>query len=234
MNCMIVDDEDISRKVVEHFVEKTESLNLKHLCDNAIDAINILKKDDSIDVLFLDVEMPEMTGLELVEALKSTSLCIVLITSKMEYAVEAFEYNVTDYMTKPINYPRFLKAVDRVSEQLAKQQSEETEETELSALFVKTDYKIVKIELHEISYIEALSDYVIIYASDKKYIVHSTMKGIEKKLEPAKNFLRVHRSYIVNKQHIESIQDLYVEIGGKSIPIGRSYKNNFMKSLNIL
>lgn len=233
MNCMIVDDEDISRKVVEHFVEQTDGLTIKHLCNNPIDAINILKKDTSIDILFLDVEMPEMTGLELIEALKSTNLCIVLITSKMEYAVEAFEYNVTDYITKPINYTRFLKAVDRVKEQQS-QQDEENNDTELSALFVKTDYKIVKIELGNISYIEALSDYVIIYASDKKFIVHSTMKGIEKKLEPAKNFLRVHRSYIVNKQHIESIQDLYVEIGGKSIPIGRSYKNNFIKNLNIL
>ncbi|WP_045113558.1 LytR/AlgR family response regulator transcription factor [Microscilla marina] len=233
MNCMIVDDEDISRKVVEHFVEKTDSLTLKHLCDNAIDAINILKKDKSVDILFLDVEMPEMTGLELVAALKSTSICIVLITSKMEYAVEAFEYNVTDYIIKPINYPRFLKAVARVEEQL-QGQSQSGNDTELSALFVKTDYKIVKIELEEVSYIEALSDYVIIYCGDKKYVVHSTMKGIEKKLAPAKNFLRVHRSYIVNKQHIESIQDLYVEIGGKSIPIGRSYKNNFIKNLNIL
>lgn len=233
MNCMIVDDEDISRKVVEHFVEKTESLTLKHLCDNAIDAINILKKDKSVDILFLDVEMPEMTGLELIAALKSTSICIVLITSKMEYAVEAFEYNVTDYIIKPINYPRFLKAVERVEEQL-QTQSQSSSESELSALFVKTDYKIVKIELNEVSYIEALSDYVIIYSGDKKYVVHSTMKGIEKKLAPAKNFLRVHRSYIVNKQHIASIQDLYVEIGGKSIPIGRSYKNNFIKNLNIL
>lgn len=233
MNCMIVDDEDISRKVVQHFVEKTESLTLKHLCENAIEAINILKKDNSVDILFLDVEMPEMTGLELIEALKSTSICIILITSKMEYAVEAFEYNVTDYIIKPINYPRFLKAVARVEEQL-ESQPKETEEPELSALFVKTDYKIVKIQLDEVSYIEALSDYVTIYTADKKYVVHSTMKGIEKKLGPAKNFLRVHRSYIVNKQHIKSIQDLYVEIGGKSIPIGRSYKNNFIKNLNIL
>jgi len=233
INCMIVDDEEMARSILSEFVERTNILKLKHVCSGALEASNILEEDDSVRLIFLDIQMPEMTGIEFVETLKGRNIQIVLVTSRVEYAVEAFEYDVTDYLVKPVKYARFLKAVNKAKENL-----HEVPVTELpnstSALFVKTDHRIMKIPFQDILYIEALSDYVIIHTFDKRFIVHSTMKGIEKKMAPVKKFFRVHRSFIVNAEHIETIQDLYIQIGDKSIPVGRSYKNAFYRKLNIV
>ncbi len=228
---MVVDDDRVSRSIIGHFVEKTEYLELVHSCEGAVEARNILKKDDQTEVLFLDIEMPEMSGLELIQSLSSQKLDIILITSREKYAVEAFEYSVIDYLVKPINYVRFLKATDRV---LEKREEEREARNNPDFLFVRANHKIVKIDPTEISHIEALSDYIVIYSDQQKLVVHSTMKGIEKKLEPFEKFVRVHRSYIVNVAHIESIQDVNVIVKGKNIPIGRSYKNQFMERLDIL
>ncbi len=229
MNCIVVDDEEFSRNVIKHFINKTDGLNLLSECENAAEAFKALKSDE-IDIVFLDVEMPDMTGLELLKALDDLPQ-IILVTSRPNYAVEAFEYSVTDFLVKPVNYARFLKAVSKAETNL--KASNVTIENKTNEVFVKADSKIIKLKLSDIIYIEALSDYVIINTPTRKYIIHSTMKGLEKKL-PDADFIRVHRSYIVNFAKIDQIEDLNVIVPGKTIPIGASYKNAFMKKLNLL
>ncbi len=232
MNCLVVDDEEFSRNVVKIFVEKTDKLKLVGECENAIDAFNMLKKKD-IDVIFLDVEMPEMTGMDLIKSMDNLPQ-VVLITARKDYAIEAFEYSVTDYLVKPINYPRFLKAVEKVTKNHQEGEGNDIlPSNNQEDIYVKSDSKIVKINLNNILFVEALSDYVIINTPEKRYIVHSTMKGIAQKL-PDHIFSRVHRSYIVNINKIESIEDTNIIMPKKNIPIGASYKAKFMKKLNFL
>jgi DNA-binding LytR/AlgR family response regulator len=228
MNCLIVDDEEMSRNMVKHFVEQTESLNLVGICADGVEASVILNKTD-IDLIFLDVEMPGMSGYELIKSLANPPE-IILITAKKEHAAEAFEYRVTDYLVKPITYPRFLQAISRVKENLEGLENNKSKSTEL---YVRTDSKIVKVSFSDVTYIEALADYIMIFTNNNKYIVHSTMKGFQSRL-PSDQFVRVHRSYIVNKEKIESIENLFIVINKKFIPIGASYKDDFMKKLNLL
>jgi DNA-binding LytR/AlgR family response regulator len=228
MNCLIVDDEEMSRNMVKHFVEQTESLNLVGICSDGVEASGVLNKTD-IDLVFLDIEMPGMTGYELIKSLTNPPE-IILITAKKEHAAEAFEYRVTDYLVKPITYPRFLQAISRVKENLEGLENNKSKSTEL---YVRTDSKIVKVSFNDVTYIEALADYIMIFTNNNKYIVHSTMKGFQSRL-PSDQFVRVHRSYIVNKDKIESIENLFIVINKKFIPIGASYKDDFMKKLNLL
>jgi DNA-binding LytR/AlgR family response regulator len=228
LNCMVVDDEPMSRNVVKLFIEKTDYLKLSHECTNAIDAANILRIED-VDIIFLDVEMPEMSGLELVKTLNN-SFEVILITSAVDYAVEAFENSITDYIVKPIEYGRFIKAVNKARNNI---QAFRKKQEHHKDIFVKSDSRFVKIKLADILYIEALADYVIIKTEESKFIVHSTMKGIEKRL-PVSFFARVHRSYIVNVEKIDLLEDISIVIKDKAIPIGASYKEDFMKRLNFL
>ncbi|MES2732476.1 MAG: LytTR family DNA-binding domain-containing protein [Bacteroidota bacterium] len=228
MNCIIVDDEEMSRNIVKHFVEQTANLSLLQVFSDAIEASNFLQ-ENPVDVLFLDIEMPEMSGIDLLKVLTNKP-DVVLITSKTDRAVEAFEYSVTDYLVKPITYPRFLQAVAKVKE---KRDSKPTLSEPPSDIYIRTDSKIVKVNLKDLLYVEALADYVMLHTLSNRYIAHSTMKGIERKLTP-KEFIRIHRSYIINMAKIDAIEDLSVLINKKYIPIGTSYKDSFIKKLNIL
>ncbi|MDO1449071.1 LytTR family DNA-binding domain-containing protein [Rhodocytophaga aerolata] len=229
MTCLIVDDEDMSRSIVQHFVEQTNFLSLVQSCPDAIQAANVLQQTP-VDVLFLDIEMPHMSGMELVKSLQVKPQ-VIFITSRADYAVEAFEYNVTDYLVKPITYARFLKAVTKAKELFDAQQPVQLYAKDL---YIKTDSKIVKIHLKDLLYVEALADYVMFYtANGSRHVVHSTMKGVEKRLSSG-GFMRVHRSFIINIEKIESIEDLSIIINKKLIPIGASYKDGFLKKLNIL
>jgi DNA-binding LytR/AlgR family response regulator len=224
-----VDDEDMSRNIVRHFVEQTSFLTLAKECADAIEAANFLQQNP-VDLLFLDIEMPQMSGMELVKSLQVKPQ-VIFITSRSDYAVEAFEYNVTDYLVKPITYARFLKAVTKAKEVFDTQQPLQLYSKDL---YIKSDSKIVKINLKDLLYVEALADYVMMYtASGNRHVVHSTMKGVEKKLNSGE-FVRVHRSFIVNIEKIEAIEDLSIIINKKLIPIGASYKDSFLKKLNIL
>ncbi|GAA4831710.1 LytTR family DNA-binding domain-containing protein [Algivirga pacifica] len=229
MNCIIVDDEEVSRMIIKDFVQRTPSLQLIAECENAIEAFNILK-EQSIDVVFLDIEMPGMSGIELVQSLDSLPQ-IVLITGRKDFGAEAFEYSLTDYLIKPISYPRFLKAVKKAEDNL-KQDILDTQGSE-ETIYIKSDNKIVRILLTDIYFVEALSDYVILNMESKKYVIHSTMKGLMEKL-PQNTFSRVHRSYIVNLSKIDSIEDMMIIMPQKEIPIGNSYKSKFLSKLNIL
>jgi DNA-binding LytR/AlgR family response regulator len=227
MNCLIVDDDEMSRNVIKHFVEKTKYLNLIGMCSDGFEATKVLNETD-VDILFLDIEMPGMSGYELLRSM-STPAEIILITAKAEHAVEAFEYRVTDYLLKPITYPRFLRSIFRVQENMAGVRGR----THARELYVRSDSKVVKVDFDDILYIEALADYIMIITPNNKYIVHSTMKGFQNRL-PETQFARVHRSYIINKDKIDTIESLFVVIAKKFIPIGASYKEDFIGSLNML
>lgn len=228
INCIIVDDEEMSRATIELFVSQTDSLNLIGLCSSAVEAANFLKNQE-IDLIFLDIEMPQMSGLELIKTLENSPK-IILVTSKKDYAVEAFEYNVVDYLVKPVDYSRFLQAVNRVIApgELIQNNSRQNDE-----IFIKSDSKIVKINFSSILYVEALADYAIIQLGKTRHIIHSTMKALEQKL-PSNTFVRVHRSYIVNISKINSIEDMNIVIGDANIPVGASYREKFMKKINML
>ncbi len=232
MNCIIVDDEEFSRNVVKSYISRVEGIVILEEFDSAVKAFNYLRNNDhKVDAIFLDIDMPEMSGMDLVQAL-DTLPEVVLITSRKDFAVEAYDYDITDYLVKPITYQRFAKAITKIDKNLNSIQAAPKDLKE-DDIYVKSDSKLVKILLSQILFVEALSDYVIINTDSAKNIVHSTMKGLEKRL-PDDKFVRVHRSYIVNVDKISTIEDSNILIGKKYIPIGASYKANFMEKINLL
>ena len=229
LNCLIVDDDPMNLKIIESFVDQTDFLKKVGTCSDAIAASNLLK-NEKVDLLFLDVEMPQMSGLELIESLQEKPL-VVLITSKEKYAVDAFDLEVTDYVVKPVTYPRFLKAANRALEQF-KKPDDSIEAKDPSSLFVKVDSRFVNIEFKDIKLVEAREDYVTIHTDQKRYTIYSTMKKLEKKLP--ENFMRVHRSYIVNLTRVEAIEDNLLVIEKHLIPVGGTYRERLMTRLNML
>jgi len=226
MNCIIVDDDELSRAAIRNCVERTDYLNLIGECNDAIDAQKLIR-DNQVDLMFLDVEMPEMSGLEFIKNVE-VSCQVIIVSAKKEYAVDAFEYNVTDYLLKPINYGRFLKAVEKARLIYENVQSEGS-----NSLLIKQESKLVKLDLENIFYIEAFSDYVNIYTKSARYTVLSTMKAIESKL-PSSAFMRVHRSYIVRLDKITVIEENTIVLNDKLIPVSRSNKEGLVRRLNIL
>ena len=231
MNCIIIDDDSFIRKIIEEFIKKTESLSLLCSLPSAVEAINLLGTNGGdVDLIFLDIEMPEMTGIDFLNSLSSLPQ-IIIISSKEKYAVNAFEYDVTDYLLKPVTYSRFCKAVNKALER-QKKINIHSAETEI---FIKHNYTLVKLKYSDILWIEAMENYVVINTFDEKYTMHFTMRAIEEKL-PTKQFLRVHRSFIINIAGIQSIEEKTIHIITKGmtinkIPIGRSYKDRLLKEL---
>lgn len=228
MKCLVVDDDALSREVIKDLVQSAEGLELAGTCSDAMEAYKLLK-NEQIDLVFLDVEMPKMSGLELLESLDVLPQ-IILITSHPEYALQSYEYNVTDFLVKPVALPRFLKAIDK-AQKIA--QSSADERSKDGSIFIKTDSRLVQLTVHNILYVEALGNYVMVYTEKGRHTVLSTMKDIEKKL-PAPDFMRVHRSFIVRVDKIDSIEDNFIQIHDKQIAIGKVYKDQLLKSLNML
>jgi len=232
MNCIIIDDDALSRRVVEEFVERTDFLSLTFSFKDAVEAINAFNKgDDEIDLIFLDIEMPEMDGIDFLNTLKNLPQ-VIIISSKEKYAVNAFDYDVTDYLLKPITYSRFYKAVLK-----AKNIHETKERNDVDEIYIKKNSALVRIKYEDILWVEALENYVIINTFNEKFTIHFTMKSIESQL-PSKQFKRVHRSYIINVKKIDRIEDNSVYIknseGLKNIPIGKAYKERFMNDINLM
>lgn len=238
LNCLIVDDEPLALDVLEQHVKKAGQLNLLGRCNNAIEALEIMNQNP-VDLLFLDIQMPEVTGIDFVKSLTQPPV-IVFTTAYQHYALEGYDLNVTDYLLKPISFDRFMKAVQRAEEiiQLKKQSEDKTsgEDEDEGYFFVKSDQKLVKLRYSEISFIEALADYVKIHTHEKRIITLQTMKKMEEKL-PADKFIRVHRSYIVSIDKIKAVSGSKIEVDGQEIPIGKNYKEslfNYLYSNNIL
>ena len=239
MNCIIIDDDKLSRKVIEEFIERTESTKLIASFESAIDAINSMKVSPvEIDIVFLDIEMPEMTGIEFLNTFKEHPQ-VIIVSAKEKYALEAFEYDVIDYLLKPISYARFFKGITKAEglkidkKQLASASFDDGNDE----IFIKRGSRIIRLNYDDILFVEALENYVIVTTFSEKYTIHFTMKSIVTKL-PARRFKRVHRSFIVNITQIKGIEDnsviVKLEEETKVIPIGKSYKERLMKEINLI
>lgn len=230
-SCVAVDDSSIQLTLIKKYVEKTPNLELVATFANPIEAYHFLQEHNT-DILLLDIDMPELSGLDLLKMLKKQPATI-LITSKTEFALQAFELDAIDYIVKPPEYSRFLKAIQKAIQFI--ENTKATLDTS-QEIFVKVSGKLIRLQIDEITHIEALSDYVIIHTEDKRqHIVYATMKYFEEKLQTYKQFKRIHRSFIVNVQKIKSIDEKHnVVIQDKIIPIGNTYREEFLKSLNKL
>lgn len=235
IRCLIVDDEPLAIEILQSYVDRVDSLELVATCSNAVQAFDVLKKE-KIDLLFLDIQMPKLTGIEFLKALTPVPK-VIFTTAYREYAVESYELNVVDYLLKPIAFDRFLMAVNKVHENggtpdiISQESAQVVQETD-PFLFLKVDRKMVKVHLKDITYIESLKDYVRVKTSTGQELVSlQKISYLEKKL-PADCFQRVHKSYIVSLKKISAYSSASIEIGDTEVPIGRSYKSEVMKVLN--
>ena len=240
LTCAIIDDDEINRLTLEHYVSLSPDLRLDASLPDGIAGLTFFRDGGKVDVLFLDIEMPHLNGLELLRVLPDPPE-IIITTARHDFAVEAFELRVADYLVKPFDFARFTQAVQRVASRLHPAPNPRAAAATAAAaaaapptadLFVKVNSRMVRINFDEVLYIEALSDYVNIVTLKHKYIVYTTLKGLEARLVPFPNFVRVHRSYLLNTQHIESIEDNTANLkDGHFVPIGKSYQDGFFKSL---
>ena len=234
MKCIIVDDDELSRMSLQFLASKIDGLEVVEVCESALEALKVLKGNE-VDLLLLDIEMPALTGMELVKSFDKLPN-IIFITSKSEYAVEAFEFKelVIDYITKPVDLPRFIKAINRAKERVDKHDKVVDESTEI---FIKNNSSLVRVKYDDILWIEALENYVVVNTFKDKYTIHFTMKAISEKM-PSEKFVRIHRSFIVNIGKIKLIEDNSVVVkydgGSKVIPIGKSYKEKLMNDINLI
>jgi two-component system LytT family response regulator len=230
MNCIIVDDDEMIRLDLENKISETMVLNLVGSCGSAMEAAELLLTKN-VDLIFLDVLMPGMTGLDFIKTLAASKPEVIMITSNKDFAVEAFEYDVTDFLVKPVSFERFLKAVTKAKRNFDKKGTSVNAIDE--HIFIKVASQFVRLELKNILYIEALADYVTIYTATQKNTIHSTMKGIESTL-PSKDFLRIHNSYIVRLDKIESLEDNTVLINRTKIPVSRNKVKMLVQRLKFL
>ncbi len=230
MKCIIVDDDEISRLALTKLVEQVNSLSLLQVCSGSVEALNYLNAE-KVDLILLDIEMPEMNGLEFIKSIKNPPL-IILATSKKKYALESYEYNVVDFIIKPVSIDRFVKSIAK-AKAIFDSTQQVVSSSGINYVFIKSQSSLIKINTNDILWIEALGDYITINTAAKKHIVHTTMKTVEGRL-PSDKFVRVHRSYIVSVDRINSIEDTIVAINGKLIPVGAVYKENLVKLLNLL
>jgi DNA-binding LytR/AlgR family response regulator len=237
MNCIIIDDEATARAIIGQLCSNVKDLNILEEFPNAIQAIKYLNQNE-IDLIFLDIHMPDFTGFDFIETLKNPPK-IILTTSDSNFAIQAFEYDcIIDYLVKPIAPERFQKAVEKAKDKPNKSSessvsSEKIETISGNDLYVNIDRRLIKIDIPSIYLIEAKGDYINVKTEDKNYTVHSTMKKIEDKL-PESLFLKVHRSYIINIKKIVDIEDNSVLIKRDVIPVSRSNRPELMKRLNLL
>jgi len=225
MKAIIIDDSEFDQLLLTRLVESHNELQLKGVFSNPIEAVSVLASLNP-DLIFLDVEMPGMTGIEFLSAIKEVPQ-IIMVTSHKEYALDAFENDVTDFLVKPVEASRFSKAVEKAL-QINEWVSLKTDEAHI---FVKVDGENVRITLSEVLYIEAMADYVKIITAEEKYVVLSTMKAISTKL-PEDFFVRVHRSYIVNINAVTTVSTAELSINNETIPISRNGKRELKSALN--
>lgn len=226
MKALIVDDNDIARTTLAHLAKQVPNLTIVNEYSNAIEAYNHLQ-NNQVDLIFLDIEMPEMTGIELTKNLSGKDIIIIFTSSNKDYALEAFELNIADYILKPVMPARFLQAVSK-AQSILESRKEDVEVTKDEFLFVRDSNITRRLKLDDIFYAEAMGDYVKFYTREKMFAIHGKMKTAEERL-PKNHFIRVHRSYIVSVGKIDTLQDGGIMINGKFIPVADAYR----KALNI-
>lgn len=241
MKCVIIDDEPLALDVIETYIQKVGGMEIIAKCNNPLDAITILNKSQ-VDLVFLDIEMPNLTGIDLVKAVENIPQ-FIFTTAYPQYALDGFNLNATDYLVKPIPFHRFLKAVSRAKEKyelekvssgIATSYKHQSNEVNSNFIFIKSEYDNIKINTEDIKYLQGLKDYIKIYIKDsnKTVLTLSSFKEIQDKL-PSNQFLRVHRSFIVNISFIKSVQKTKIIIDDIRIPIGETYKKEVLKQLGL-
>lgn len=230
MKALIVDDNDIARLTLLQLAKQVPGLTVVNEYSNAIDAYYHLQKNE-VDLIFLDIEMPEMTGLELTKNLATKDIIIIFTSSKKEYALEAFELNVADYILKPVIPARFLQAVSK-AQAIIDSRKENVQFDKDEFLFVRDSNITRRLKLGDILYAEAMGDYVKFYTTEKMFAIHGKMKTAEERL-PKDDFIRVHRSYIVAVGKIDTLQDGGIIINGKFIPVADAYRKALNKRMNV-
>ena len=233
IRCIAVDDEKLALELLEDNISKVPFLELVKTCRNAMEAVEALRLHQ-VDLLFLDIQMPDISGIQLLKSLSHKPL-VIFTTAFSGYAQEGFDLDVIDYLLKPYSFERFLKAVNKAREYLGLLEIAGTHvsahEPAPAFIFVKADYRLVRINLHDIYYVEGLKDYVKIYLDEKPVVTQMSMKSLEEKL-PQSEFIRVHRSFIVAFSKVESIHKNMLTIGRKEIPVSEPYREKLYKMIN--
>ena len=237
INCITVDDEPLALAKLKDYIDKVQYLNLMASFDNGADSLNYLK-NNTVDLIFLDIQMDDFTGIQLIESLLDRPK-VILTTAYDQYALKGYELDVSDYLLKPISFERFVKSVEKVYSSLKKENKLEVElnESQMRAdkksnfIFVKSDYKLQKVRFKDILYIEGMKDYLRIVTSEKRLMVLQNFKRMEEIL-PENKFVRVHKSYIISVEKIDSIGKKSMKVGDMIVPIGESYKKAFFDFLD--
>lgn len=237
LNCLIVDDEELARMLLENFVSRLPHLNLVGKCANPFEAMQILQ-EHRVDLIFLDIQMPEMTGTEFLKTLRQRPL-VIFTTAYSEYAMEGYELDVVDYLLKPFSFERFMQAVNKASQRLKLEQgvgesqptTAENMPAENEYILVKSEHKVYRVLWKDILYIQSMREYVAYYtATEKRILSLGSLKGLEKEL-PDSLFMRIHKSYIIAKNKVKALEGNMVHIGEEKIPIGASYREVVLKDL---
>ncbi|MBU8891211.1 MAG: response regulator [Bacteroidales bacterium] len=233
--CIIVDDEPLAIEVIENHLSKFDDFEIVAKCSNAVSAFEIIRKTH-VDLIFLDIQMPKITGVDFLKSLRNSPK-VIFTTAYRDYAIEAYELDVVDYLLKPISFERFLKAINKFYEVSGRDLNIFNQNGSVSIdqdqyTYIKADKKLHKVFLKDIIYIEALKDYVKIICKKKSLITKHPISTFEEKL-PQEYFIRIHRSYIINFALIEAFNSTEIDIHDRQLPIGRSYKNHVLKVLNI-
>lgn len=231
IKCLIVDDEPVAREIIEQHISQVDGLVLVASCKNAMEAFKLINAKE-IDVIFLDINMPEISGLSFARSINK-NIKVIFSTAYREYAVDGFDLQAVDYLLKPISFDRFLQAINKYKdEHLRIASSDKTYSGEVSNTFmyVRSERKMVRVNFNEILYVESLSDYVKIHTTDQVIVTRETISNVTELL-PEKDFLRIHRSYLIALDRINSFTNEYIEIGKHQLPISRSYKDQVMEKL---
>lgn len=224
INCIIVDDEPIARDILKTYIEQVPYLTLVASCEDAFEAMQVLKTKD-IDLIILDINMPRLTGFEMLRTLKKYP-AVIITSAYPEYALEGFELSVTDYLLKPFSFPRFVQATEKVVNKTAETPVKEED----LFLMVKSDKKLTKVFFDEISYIEAYGNYIFIYTGQERVMSKQTLTQFEGQL-PASKFARIHKSYIASLKAIKYLEGNEVSIAGKKLPVGKVYRESLLNKL---
>lgn len=227
ISCVIVEDLPVAAEYLKNCCEKSGDIEVLGHFTNVNDAVTFLNSQ-RVDLIFLDVEMPGDDGFKLLDRILYSPK-VILTTSKTEYAYNAFEYHVTDFLKKPFTYQRFQEAIGKLALQEDSRKKESTDDH----IYIKTDGKLVRLNNEDILYIESMGDYVKFVLADRKYVSHNTIKNLEEKINPAV-FLKIHRSYIVNMKKVQNIRDNTVVINGLELPISKANRAEVLKRLNVI
>ena len=228
LNCLVVDDEPFSIEILQTYIEKVPGIHMHGKCKNAIEALSFIH-ENSIDVLFLDINMPEISGIQLLNSLVDPPL-VVFTTAYPEYAIEGFNLDAVDYLLKPFGFERFLKAVDKIYKRIGEKKAVKNQSEDSGFIMVRADKRDYKVNLADIMFIQSNGDYLKITTIERSFLAHDTMQNILQLL-PGNRFIRIHKSFIVSLEKIKYLEGNQVFIGAETIPIGKVYRTDLMNTL---